>query len=138
MASASFSAVRAALQARVATVAGIKKVHEFVSDSIADSPCAVVQPAPGDFLVYSEAMDDIAGYLLYVTLYVPGADAVNGQKLLDPFLAKAGAGSVYAAVNGTLGGLVADAGISVARNYRAEQFDEARYIVVDFPVKVMC
>jgi len=138
MASASFSAVRTALQARVATVSGLKAVHEFVPDSFSATPAAVVQPAPGDFLAYSEALDDIAGYQLYVTIFVEAADAVAAQRALDAFLAKAGTSSVYAAVNGTLGGVVADAGINVARNYRAETIDSVRYIAVDFPVRVMC
>ena len=135
MASPTLSEVRAALAAALANVAGIKKVHEFVPDSISDSPCAEVQPAPGDFLVYSEAFGDIAGYLFYITVYAPGADAIAAQKLLDPLLAASG---IRASVNGTLGGVVADAEISLARNYRSETIDSIRYVVCDLPVKVMC
>jgi len=138
MASASFSAVRTALQARVANVSGLKAVHEFVPDSYSITPAAVVQPAPGDFLAYSEALDDIAGYQFYVTITVAAPDAVTAQKALDPFLAKAGASSIYAAVVGNLGGTVADTLVNVARNYRAEKVDDIRYVSVDIPVRVMC
>lgn len=134
MPSATFSAVREALATAVANTDGIKTTREQVPDSISDWPCAVIQPAPGDFLVYSEALGDVAGYLFYVTLYI-GGDVIAAQRTLDGLLAATG---VRAAVNGTLGGVVADAEISVARGYRAEQIDTARYVVCDLPVRVMC
>lgn len=134
MPSPTFSQVREALATAVGNTAGIKAVREHEADSITITPCAEIRPAPGDFLVYSEAFGDIAGYLFYVTIYIAG-DSVAAQKTLDDLLAATG---VRQAVNGTLGGLVADAEISTARNYRGEQIDEARYVVCDLPVKVMC
>lgn len=135
--SATFTEVIEALAARVATVPGLLAVHDKVPDSLA-APCAVVQPAPADFLHFNPTMDDdTVTYLLIVSVYVPGADAVNGQVALNPYLAKTGESSVHAAVNGTLGGVVSSASCRFARNYRAETWDEQRYIAVDFPVEVM-
>ena len=130
--------VRDALAAVVGTVDGLLAVHGKVPDSMA-APCAIVQPAPGDFLMFRPTMDggSTTNYLMLVTVYVPGADAVNGQLALDPYLAPSGAQSITAAVNGTLNGLVSSAVNNFARNYRAETWDEQRYIAVDFPVQVM-
>lgn len=136
--SATFTQVIEALAAQVGNVSGLLKVHDKVPDSLS-APCAVIQPAPGDFLHYSPTMgDDTVDVILLVSIYVPGADAINGQAALNPYLAKAGASSVYAVINadGTLGGVVSNALCSFARNYRAEQWDEQRYIAVDFPVQV--
>jgi hypothetical protein len=133
---ATLSEVREALAEQVRTVPGLLAVHDRVPDSMS-APCAVVQPAPGDFLQFRPTFDDAANYLLLVTVYVPGADAVNGQLALGPFLAPSGASSITAAVNGTLGGVVSSAVNNFARNYRAETWDEQRYIAVDFPVQVM-
>jgi hypothetical protein len=133
---ATLTDVREALAAAVGTIAGLLKVYDKVPDSMS-APCAIVQPAPGDFLRFRPTMGDtVADYLMLVTVYVPGADAVNGQVALDPYLAATGASSVTAAVNGTLGGLVSSAVNNYARNYRAETWDEQRYIAVDFPVEV--
>lgn len=133
---ATLSQVREALATAVEAVPGLLAVHPMVPDSIS-APCAVVQPAPGDFLRFRPTFDDCVDYLLLVTVYVPGADALSGQTALDSFLAPSGSSSVAAAVNGTLGGVVSSASCRFARNYRAEQWDEQRYIAVDFPVEVM-
>jgi hypothetical protein len=134
---ATLTQVRMALAAQLANVPGLLQVLDKVPDSLS-APCAVVQPAPGDFLRFRPVMDGtVADYLMLVTVYVPGTDAANGQLLLDPYLAPSGASSISAAVNGTLGGLVASAVNNFARNYRAETWDEQRYIAVDFPVEVM-
>lgn len=135
--SATLSQVRAGIAERVGTVPGFLQVLDKVPDSMS-APCAVVQPAPGDFLMFAPAMGgDVVTYLMLVTVYVPGADAANGQELLDPYLVPSGTYSIAAAVNGTLGGLVSSASCRFARNYRAETWDEQRYICVDFPVEVM-
>lgn len=135
--SATFTEVIEALAGQLETVPGFLRVHDMVPDSLS-APCAVVQPAPGDFLRFKPTFDDTTvDYLLLVTVYVPGADAVAGQTALNPYLAPSGASSVYAAVNGTLGGVVSSAVCNFARNYRAETWDEQRYIAVDFPVQVM-
>lgn len=138
MATITISEVRAGIAAKLASVAGLLKVHEKVPDSMS-APCAVVQPSPGDLVQYSPTMGDVADYLMLVSVYVPGADAIAGQELLDPFLAPSGVSSIAAAINGdgTLGGLVASAVCQVARNYHAETWDEQRYLTVDFPILVM-
>lgn len=135
---ATFTEVIEALAGQVADVPGLRQVLSMVPDSLT-APCAIIQPAPGDFLRFRPTFDDVVDYLLLVTIYVPGADAVNGQKALNPYLAPSGEASVYAAINadGTLGGVVSSASCLFARNYRAEQWDEQRYIAVDFPVQVM-
>lgn len=134
---ATFTQVIEALAARVATVPGLLQVHEMFPDSISP-PCATVQPAPGDFLHFRPTFDDTVDYLLLVTIYVPtGDDAVSGQVALNPYLAPSGAYSVHAVVNGTLGGVVSSSKCLFARNYRAERWDQGRYLAVDFPVEVM-
>lgn len=137
---ATLSQVRVRLAAQVANLPGLLQALPTVPDKLS-APCAIVQPAPGDFLRFRPAFDDTVDYLLLVTIYVPApVGSVNdAQELLDPYLAPSGEASVYAAVNadGTLGGLVSSAKCNYARNYRAETWDEARYIGVDFPVEVM-
>lgn len=134
---ATFTEVIEALAGRVETLPGLLQVHPMVPDSLS-APCAVIQPAPGDFLHYAPTQgDDTVDIILIVSIYVPGADAINGQKALNPYLAKSGASSMHAAINGTLGGVVSSASCLFARNYRAETWDEQRYIAVDFPVQVM-
>lgn len=140
MTTATFSQVRTALASQLLnTVTGLLNAHADVPDSYA-GPCVVVQPAPGgDFINYRPVLGDDCDYNLYVTLYVPAADAVAGQQAMDAFLAPSGPASVVAAINsgGTLGGVVASIRCNGARGYRAEQIDEQRYAAVDFPVEVM-
>lgn len=139
MATATFSQARAAVGAAVRNrVTGLLQVLDLVPDSVA-APSAVVQPAPGDFLLNPILGENGCDYLFLVTLYLPGADVEAGQTLLDGYLAPTGASSVMAAINAdpSLGGVVSSAKCNRARNYRAEQHDEQRFICVDFPVEVM-
>ena len=126
--------------AQAPTLPGLLQVHATVPDKLS-SPCALVQPAPGDFLMFRPTLDDVVNYILLVSIYVsaPIGSAADAQELLDPYLAPSGDHSVVAAIHGdsTLGGIVASASCNYARNYRSETWDEARYIAVDFPVQVM-
>lgn len=136
---ATLSATRAAIQARLATISAFVGTHAEVPDQI-NVPCAVVQPAPGDFIAYDPALGDDVNYAFYITIYAQGTDAVAGQKELDAFLAPSGSSSVRTAVNGTLGGVVASASCGNARNYRHVILageTQLRYIVCDIPVTVM-
>jgi hypothetical protein len=137
---ATLSEVRVALAGTVANLPGLLQVHVTVPDKISP-PCAIIQPAPGDFLRFRPTFDDVVDYLMLVSIYVPGAVGVvaDSQELLDLYLAPSGTHSVYAVINAdsTLGGLVSSVTCNYARNYRAEMWDEARHIGVDFPVGVM-
>lgn len=133
-----FSAVRTALASRAQTVDGIKQALAREPDSIGATPCAIVRPAPGDTVDYLVSMgDDECGYLLVVSVYVQSVAEGAAQDVMDAFILPTGASSVRAAINGTLGGVVRDATVTAARNYRTEERDEARYLVVDFVVQVM-
>ena len=139
MAIVTLSQVRTALVARVSTLPDLLQVHATVPDKIVP-PCAVIQPAPGDFLMFSPTMgSDVVNYLMVVSIYVPApvGTAADAQEALDPYLAPEGDYSVTAVLNGTLGGLVSSASCLFARNYRAETWDEGRYVAADFPVQVM-
>jgi hypothetical protein len=136
---ATFSAVREALAGQVrGNVAGLLQVLDRPAASVS-APSAVVQPAPGDFLLNPVMGQDDCDYLFLVTLYVSGGDVEAGQVALDGFLAVSGPSSIMAAVNsdGTLGGVVSSARCNRARGYRFERHDEQEFIAVDFPVEVM-
>lgn len=135
---ASFSACRDGVAERLQTVSGLKKALAQIDDKVSDTPCAMVGPAPGDFVSYDPVMDtDDCDYALLVTVYVSAQNAVEAQQQIDAFLAPTGPTSIRAAINGRLGNLVANAKCTVGRNYRAEEIDGVRYLAIDFPVLVM-
>jgi hypothetical protein len=124
---------RDALETALDGVTGLVQTHSEAPDSIT-APAAVVQPAPGDFLDVDPAMDDIANYQLYVTLYVQRQKPEEGQRQLDALLAPSGAGSVFAAINAITS---MSCRARRARNYGVRLVGDVPYIACDVPVDVM-
>src|SRR5258708_14485010 len=107
MAQPSFTAVRQALAAALATIPGLNTYAEYAEQITV--PAAIVLPVQGSFLRYA-TMDGALDISLRAVLAVAKAGGSGGQVLLDPFLAPAGPSSVVAALqaHNTLGGVAPD------------------------------
>ena len=105
---ASMAAVRAALAAQIAAnVAGLRATGLMTGQ--VSPPMAVVVPARGTFLSYTETLEPgVADIPLEVVLLVSYADERAAQNALDGYLSATGALSVPAAIlkDPTLGGAV--------------------------------
>jgi hypothetical protein len=97
------AAVRDGLVTRLNTISGLR-VYETPPDSVPELPAAIVtQGEP--FASYDQVMGaaDVR-YSFEVLLLVRSADDAQAWADLEPYLSPAGASSVKAAVDGTLGG----------------------------------
>ena len=112
-----FTAVRQALAAYITTNTGLRATADrFGSIS---PPMAVILPATGTFITYSDTMDGSCGITLRAVLLVSEASSTQGQDTLDPYLSVTGSQSIYAALqkDPTLGGVVSYAVIREATGY---------------------
>lgn len=132
------AAIRDALAARVATLTAVRTTQEWggpfnVSGSAA---VAVVEKGQTTYDAAFSGQGDAPTFT--VTLLVP-KDRI-GQGRLDEFcdLTAGSATSVRTAVNGTLGGVVADARVVTDSGYRDYEISESEtYLGCEFTVAVM-
>jgi len=115
-----------ALATRVATVASLAgRTFPYGKDSV-DPPCAIVVPSSGDFWVPDDSYDGTDEYTIIVKLIVGGQDDRTGQALLDSYLTRSGANSVYAAVYAAALG----SGIDSVRLVSARAYGEVEWASV--------
>lgn len=107
----SFSAVRQALAATLASIGGLNTYAEYAEQIT--PPAAIVMPVQGTFIRYV-TMDGGQELLLRAVICVAKADSSAGQAVLDPYLAPSGVLSVFACLQAdpTLGGVVQYANLS--------------------------
>lgn len=129
---ASISQLRDALQARLATIPGLR-VHDTVPSQVSP-PAAVVIPAG---ITYDATMrrgsDDFA---FTIQLVVSRAVDRVGQDRLDALLSPFGPGSVKAAVDGDLGGVADFAHVASVDNYGAVVWAGVEYVGAELTVNV--
>ena len=123
------SDVRAALAGAVDNVPGLRASAAMTGE--VSPPMAVVVPARGPFISYSETLEPgVADYELEVVLLVSYADERSGQLLLDGYLSATGPNSVRAAVaaDPTLGRVVDYAIVTAAQDYGLIDWAGVQYL----------
>ena len=116
MTQATFTQVRQALAATLATIPGLHAYGEYAEQITV--PAAIILPIQGTFLSYA-TQDGAMNISLRAALCVAKADGTGGQALMDPFLAATGPSSVFAALAADphLGGTVDYAALIEATGY---------------------
>ena len=111
---ATVSAVRDALQVRLATISGLN-AYDVWPDSI-QTPAACVLPARGN---YHDTFDGRSAFNFDIMVVVQAADLKWAQDALDGYLDFSGSSSIAAAIEGdkTLGGSAEGALITGWRDY---------------------
>ena len=104
------SSVKAALDTALSTITGLR-VFDYVPDGLAP-PAAVIEPFEVEFDAAMQRGLDV--YTAYVLVIVGRMSERTASDRLDVYLAGSGAGSVKAAIDGTLGGAVASARVTRA------------------------
>lgn len=134
---ASIQDIADAIAARVETVPSLaRRVSAFGKD-VVDPPWAIVVPAPGEFITYDATIGGGVSDMQFVVKVVVGAATDRAsQEALMAYLATDGSESVRDAVNGNLGGLVAFATVTTARNFGEVAWAGAVFNGVEFPVEV--
>lgn len=122
---ATLTAARAALAAVLETVQGFREVYPHFQLSV-NPPCAIVEYPSGPFLTFKESFDDERTVQLAITLLVPRGQDRSASELLDGWLEKTGASSVFAAVQAdpTLGDVVQSCALTVATDYGTVQWSD--------------
>lgn len=123
------SDVRAALAAAVDNVPGLRAFASVTGE--VSPPAAVVMPARGTFITYSETFEQgVADMSFEVVLLVSYADERSGQLLLDGYLSATGPSSVRAAVavDPTLGHVVDYCVITDAADYGLMEWGGVQYL----------
>jgi hypothetical protein len=101
-------------------------------------PAAVVFPRPTNFVNYATSQaGGTNDYFFLVTLFVSRVDGTSGQDVLDPYVDPTGATSVYAAVAGSLGGIVDDAYVAGIGRYGPFNYAGQDYLGCEFLISVM-
>lgn len=113
-----FTQVRAALAATLATIPGLNTYSEYAEQITI--PAALIMPVQGTFITYA-TMDGALSISLRAVIAVARADGSGGQALIDPYLATSGPQSVFACLatpaGYTLGGVVSYANLTEAASY---------------------
>lgn len=104
------SSVKDALDTALSTITGLR-VFDYVPDGLAP-PAAVIEPLEVEFDAAMQRGLDV--YTAYVLVIVGRMSERTASDRLDVYLAGSGAGSVKAAIDGTLGGAVASARVTRA------------------------
>ena len=96
---ASFSTVRTALAARLATISSLH-AYDTIPGTV-EVPAAIVTIPPGQFVTYDTAMARSADDLTFsILLLVSPADDAIAQDALDAYLAGTGTSSIKTAIEG--------------------------------------
>lgn len=131
------SAIRAAIGAQLAAVPLLRVQDEFgeTPPVSAQASVAVVQYAG---VTFDAAFGGQGHARLFGVIVLVGriADRVAIDRM-DAFSDDDGDSSIRAAVNGTLGGVVADARVATGSEYKDYPIGEASYVGVEFVVQVM-
>jgi hypothetical protein len=128
------SAIRSGLKTRLETISGLT-VYKFVPGQI-NVPAAIVQRRRTGFDAVMAAGADDWEYV--ATLLVGWADPEVAQATMSDFLARTGATSVKAAIEGdeTLGAVVDFAHVREAGEEEIRQYNDIPYLAVDFTIEV--
>lgn len=123
------SDVRNALAAAIDNVPGLRATGQMSGEI--NPPVAVVVPAPGPFISYSETFElNVVDIALEVVLLVSYADERAGQLLLDGYLSATGTSSVRAAITAdpTLGGVADYCVLETAADYGLIEWAGVQYL----------
>lgn len=111
-------------------------VYAYMPDVI-NAPAAVVMPGPGDFYTFKTSFDS-SDVTLEVWLMVQRGQDQQSSNDLDDLMSEDGP-SVYAAIaaNHTLGGVVDDAEVTVARSWGTYSVGSLSYLAARLAVEIM-
>lgn len=133
---ATFAEVRTALIARLETLTGVRGYSEYPDMVTGAAAAAVVQYVSTDY-DSAQGQGDVVNFT--VAMLVPKTSDRTAKDRLDDFLdptRTATTTAVRAAVNGTLGSVVAFATVTAAGGYAAYQLDGGEVLGVEFTVEV--
>lgn len=133
---ASFTAVRAGLAARLATISGLNPYA--VAKGQINEPAAVVEPGSPPIVYNETASRGVDTINLVIVLLVSRNIDELAQAKLDAYLAGSGASSIIAAVDGdpTLGGVADWVNISQVSSYGEVEWGGYKYFGARIPVEV--
>jgi len=132
----SLANIRTGLQTRLEIISGLR-VFDRPPDSISQLPAAFIVPLRG---AYNYAMNTGIDYDFEVTLFVArAADVADAQTKLDPYIAREGSKSVYAAIDGdtTLGGACSECIVLEFRDYGGLTYGDTLFLGVKFLIRVL-
>ncbi len=117
------------------TLAG--RTYSLAPDSI-DPPCAVVVPAPGEFLTYEDTFDGTQNYDIVVKVLNGTQATTSSQQLLMGYMARTGATSVRAAIlsDPRLGNTVSYLQVPSALSYHNVEWAGQFFLGFELAVKV--
>lgn len=112
------------------------RVYAYARDTI-DPPCALVLPAPGDFLAFDVTFDGSDTFGLLVKILMGTQNDRTGQSRLLGYLSRSGSNSIRTAIYGdsTLGGTVADLKVTGASNYGDVEWAGQTFFGADISVE---
>lgn len=130
----SVGAVRLAIAAQLTGIAGLR-VYD-VWPGIINPPAAVVRRIHTD---YSTEFNGGDTSVFGVSLYLPAADTINSQQLLDDYLSRAGSTSVIAALSAdsTLGGIARSATVTSVEEEGLTEVSGVTYLSAMIPMTVI-
>lgn len=131
---ADFAAVRDGLQARLASIAGLRAYDTAVGT--VEPPCALVAPAHGTFLVTTSMGRGCYDMRFTVYLLVSSAWNRTAQDHLDAYLASTGPSSVWIALEDTPVAGTDYAVINGISNYGQVLYSGVQYYGVQIAVTV--
>jgi hypothetical protein len=131
-----FTEVREALAAQLATIPGLRTTTEQ-ADQV-NPPVAVIMPVSGTFIRYGATFDDNADITLRAILLAAKTDTSGGQDLMDTYLAVTGDSSINAAIQAdpTLGGIVQSASLAEATGYGLISWNNIEYLGCQMIVEI--
>lgn len=126
------NAAMTALGVRLATIAGLR-VSDHVPETVAPPTAIVGYP---EEVTYDETYGGAAdSCVIPVTVLVGKVTGRVSRNSLGPYLTGSGPSSIRAAINGNLGGTVADARVAKAK-IEAITFNGVEYVGATFRVEV--
>jgi hypothetical protein len=133
---ADISAIADAIVTRVKTISTLANRASAYGKDFVDPPWAIVVPAPGDF--FQEATFGGGAYDLtfHIKLLIGAATDRSSQDQLSDYIDTSGSKSIKAAVDGTLGGVVAYATVTTAQSIGDVEYGGMTFDGCDFVVEV--
>lgn len=127
--------IRDGLNTRLATISGLKVYHE-APEAIASTPAITVLPSAGD---YYTAMGSGLAHVFTLTVLVSLSQGhQRAQAELDKYLARSGADSILAAIEGdpTLGGACDTLKVTRYYDYGGHDYAGQRFLGARIEVEV--
>lgn len=134
---ADISALAEAIATRVKTIATLANRASAFGKDFTDPPWAVIVPDPGEFITYDSTMAGQTHDMTFVIKVIEtAAEDRAAQGRLTSYCDTDGSSSMKLAVDSNLGGLVAYAKVTTARNFGNVMWGGLEHYGCEFPVAV--